>query len=85
MFAAFFNFVTIFFSYFDRKYTYNMLIRITCPCVLYRLTPNFYIVKLVFTGVINFFSEKTQIVGTRENCLADAVLMCTHNLCFEQK
>ena len=68
VFTAFFNFVTIFFSYFDRKNTYNVLIRITCPCVLYRLKPHFYIVKLVFTGVINFFSEKkttTQIVGTR--------------------
>ena len=26
-------------------------IRITCPCALYPLTPNFYIVKLGFTGV----------------------------------
>ena len=29
-------------------------IRITCPCDLYPLTPNFYIVKMGFTGV-HFF------------------------------
>ena len=30
-------------------------IRITCPCVLYPLTPHFYIVKLGFTGVYIIF------------------------------
>ena len=24
-------------------------------------------------------------MGTRKNCLNEAILMCTHNLCFEQK
>ena len=46
-------------------------IRITCPLVLYPLTPHVYIVKLGFTGVDIIFSE--------------AVLTCTHDLCFEQK
>ena len=31
------------------------LIRITCPCDLYPLTPHFYIVKMGFTGVNIFF------------------------------
>ena len=30
-------------------------IRITCPCNVYPITPNFYIVKLGFTGVYIFF------------------------------
>ena len=44
-------------------------------------------VKLGFTGVINYFSyfSKTYIVGTLSNRLAEAVLTSTHNLCFEQK
>ena len=32
-----------------------------------------------------FFYSKTLIVGTRLNRLSEAVLTCTHNLCFEQK
>ena len=30
-------------------------IRITCPCDLYPLAPNFYMIKLRFTGVYIFF------------------------------
>ena len=30
------------------------LVRITCPCDIYPLTPHFYIVKLGFTGVFIF-------------------------------
>ena len=52
------------------------------------ITPKvaFYIVKLGFTGVyISFLiSAQKQIVGTRYNRLTEAVLMSTHNLCFEQ-
>ena len=43
---------------------------ITCPCNENPLTPHFYIVKLGFTGVY---------------IISEAVLMCTHNLCFVQK
>ena len=33
----------------------------------------------------SYFCSKTQIVGTRKNRLSEAVLTCTHNLCFEKK
>ena len=52
-----------------------LYIRITSPCDLYPLTPHFYIVKLEFTGVYIF----------PYFCLSEAVLTCTHELCFEQK
>ena len=41
-----------------------------------------------FTGVyiiFSYFAKIRCIVGTRENRLAEAVLMNTHNLCFEQE
>ena len=50
------------------------------------LKPQFYIVKLGFTGVYIFFLNYAQkhrlwvLVRT-----AEAVLTSTHNLCFEQK
>ena len=31
-----------------------------------------------------FYFCSKQIVGRRQNLLAEAVLTCTHNLCFEQ-
>ena len=39
----------------------SKFIRITCPCVLYPLTPHFYTVKLGFTGVyiISYVCSKT--------------------------
>ena len=42
------------------------------------LKPDFYIVKLGFTGVYIIFLISTQKQG-------EAVLTSTHNLCFEQK
>ena len=33
----------------------------------------------------SYFCSKTRIVGTRKKRLGEAVLTCTHNLCFEQK
>ena len=51
----------------------------TSPCDVYPLTPHFYIVKLGFTWVY-FFS-----LFLLQNIDWEAVLTCTHNLCFEQK
>ena len=61
----------------------SLLIRITCPCVLYPLTTHFYIVKLGFTGVyiICLFVAPKHILWV----LNEAVLTCTHNICLEQK
>ena len=56
----------------DKK-SYN--IRKTCTCNEYPLKPHFYIVKLENAGVYLFFLI----------LLGEAVLTCTHNLCFEQK
>ena len=65
----------------------TILIRIMCPCVLYPLTPHFYIAKLGFTGVyiIFLFLLKNIHCGYSLEPLTEAVLMCTHNICFEQK
>ena len=51
------------------------------------LTPQFHIIKLGLTGVyiFSYFCSKTLIVGTHYNRLIEAVLMCTHNLCFRAK
>ena len=51
------------------------------------LKPQFYIVKLRFPGVYIIFviSAQKQIVSTHQNRLAEAILMSTHNLYFEQK
>ena len=38
--------------------TFPELIRITCPCNEYALTPHFYILKLGFTGVCIFSSPE---------------------------
>ena len=67
---------------------WSAIIMKTCFYNVYPLKPHFYIVKLGFTGGIHHFSyncSKTQIVGTLQNCLGEAVLTSTHNLCFEQK
>ena len=55
----------------------------TCPCNVYPLTPHFYIVKLGFTVVFIFlsFALKQRVWVL----VSEAVLRCTHDLCFEQK
>ena len=55
----------------------------TGPCNVYTLTPNFYIEKTgVYRGVHYFhiFALKHMLW-----VLDEAVLTCTHNICFEQK
>ena len=57
----------------------------TCPCNIHPFTPPFYIVKPGFTGVyfFLFFALKHRLwVLVRTACLSEAVLTCTHNLCF---
>ena len=61
-----------------------MYIMITCPCDLYPLTPHFYIVKLGFTGVYKIFLFKLYNIDCGYSFVTEEVLMCTHNLCFEQ-
>ena len=48
---------TLHFMYRGENITFvkALFIRITCPCVLYPLTPHFYIIKLGFTGVYIIF------------------------------
>ena len=60
---------------------------VNTSCVLYPLTPHFYIVKLGFTGVyiIFLFLLKNIYCGYSLEPLNEAVLKCTHNICFEQK
>ena len=56
--------------------------------ILTPFNPNFYVVKLGFTGVYIIFlisAQKTLIVDTRQNHFGEPVLTSTHNLCFEQK
>ena len=59
-------------------------IRMTCipPC-----TPLLYSKTGVWIGipVFRIVCSRTYIGGTRRNRLAQAVLMCAHDLCFEQK
>ena len=61
----------------QKNLKFNESIRKTCQCNVYPLEPHFYIVKLGFTGVYLFFLFLLQNI--------EAVLTCTHNLCFEQK
>ena len=49
------------------------------------LKPHFYIVKLGFAGVYLFFLFLLQNIDCGYSLDAEAVLTCTHNLCFEQK
>ena len=59
----------------------------TCLCNVYPLEPHFYIAKLVYTGVYLFLLFLLQNIdcGYSLERLGEAVLMCTHSLCFEQK
>ena len=62
-------------------------ITITYLCDVYPLEPHFYIEKLGFAGVYLFFLFLLQNIdcgySLEPPCLAEAVLTCTHNLCFE--
>ena len=48
------------------------------------LHPFLYSKNGIYMGK-HYFCSKTSIVGTCENRLTEAILTCTHNLCFEQK
>ena len=73
--------VYFFFFSFFLKHQENMSVKCIPPH-----TPLLYSKIGVCRGIPIFliFAPK-QIVGTRKNRLGEAVLMCTHNLCFEQK
>ena len=61
-------------------------IMLTCPCNVWPLTPHFYIVKMGLSRYTFFLFLLYNIVCV--NSLEppiEAVLACTHNLCFEQK
>ena len=63
-------------------------IRKTYPCNVYPLEPHFYIAKLGFAGVYLFFLFLLQNIDcgySLEPPRREAVLTCTHNICFEQK
>ena len=62
-------------------------IRKTCPCNIYPIEPHFYIAKMGYAGVYPFFLFLLQNIdcGYSLERLGEAVLTCTHNLCFEQK
>ena len=36
-------------------------------------------------SIFFIFCSKHKIVGTSLNCLGEAVITCTHNLCFEHE
>ena len=59
----------------------------TCPYNVHPLESHLYIVKMGFAGVCLFFLILLQIrhLVTRLNRLEEALLMCTHDVCFEQK
>ena len=65
------------------------IIRKTCPCNEYPPKPHFYIVKLGFAGVYLVFLFLLQNIDCGYSLepprRGEAVLTCTHNLCFEQK
>ena len=61
------------FSFHDIETVPCLCLLLTAPGKLYPLTSHFYIVKLGFTGVHTF------------SYICEAVLTCTHDLCFEQK
>ena len=58
-------------------------IRKTCQCNVYPLEPHFYTAKLGYAGVYLFFLFLLQNIDCGYSL--EAVLTCTHNLCFEQK
>ena len=66
------------------KIRLNYLVVLTGPYNVNLITPHFYIIKLELAGVhiISFFALKHRWLVL---VLKEAFLMCTHNLCFEQK
>ena len=71
----------------ERRDETEISARVVCYFLTHKLhanTPHFYIVKLECT-LSNLFSSGAWIVGDRRSCLLEAVLACTHNLCFFAK
>ena len=66
-------------TFFMSLFSVNVITK-TCLYQIDPLKPHFYIVKLGFTGVYIIFLISAQNI----DC-GYAVLMSTHNLCFEQK
>ena len=63
-----------------------MTIRKTCLCIEYLFNSHFYIVKLGYAGVYLFSLFLLQNIDCGySRSLDEAVLTCTHYLCFEQK
>ena len=62
-------------------------IMIISPCNEHPFTFRFYIVKLGFTGVNIIFALKHILWALVRTASVrhEAVLTCTHNICFEQK
>ena len=69
--------------------TSSLSITKTCLYNFDPLKPHFYIVKLEFTGVYIIFRISVQNIDCGYSLepprRGEAVLMSTHNLCFEQK
>ena len=61
-----------------------LIIMKTCPCNEYPLTPHSYIVKLGFTGVYFFLTFALKHRLWVLVSLIEAVLTCTHYLCFSK-
>ena len=60
----------------------KVIIRKTCPCNECPNISHFYIAKLGYAGVNLFFLFLLQTI---EIILGEAILTCTHYLCFGQK
>ena len=74
------------FSFYERQlFLLSICLTIMKTC-LFKYTENFTTKKRqIFrwkTPIFFIYLLKTLIVGTCLNCLSEAVLMCTHNLCF---
>ena len=72
----------------DKRNNKFLCIRKTCPYNEYPLKPQFYIVKLGYAGVYLFFLVLFLLqnidCGYSLNRLAEVVLTCAHNQCFEK-
>ena len=61
---------------------------LTCPCNVDPLTPHFYVVKWglqEYTFFLFLFQNIDCGYSLEPHSFIEAVLTCTHNLCFEQK
>ena len=66
----------------------KIIIMITRPCNLHLFSHHYYILELGCSGVYLFsliFALKHRLWLLFRNRLTEAVLTCTHDLCFEQK